>query len=114
MPETGLPRITDAGNRVSEKNSSRKLAPPLRYKPAPIRPGTVVRANVKERLQRLSIYSVCAHSLHTAYERGYAPHGYRGCGRRRNGRVRIGATNQQRPGLGGEIGSRDRPAVARR
>ena len=50
----------------------------------------------EERPQVLSIFGVYTHHLHAAYERGYAPHGYRGAG------VGMGGSKKS-PGKGDEV-----------
>jgi hypothetical protein len=65
-------------------------------KPACLRPSTVGRPEMKSVRKVLSIFGVHTHHLHTAYERGYAPHGYRGAG------VGMGGS-KERPGKGDEV-----------
>src|SRR5215207_10208808 len=65
-------------------------------KPACLRPSTVGPPETKSVRNVLSIFGVHTHHLHTAYERGYAPHGYRGAG------VGMGGS-KERPGKGDEV-----------
>jgi hypothetical protein len=64
--------------------------------PACLRPSTVGPPETKSVRKVLSIFGVRTHHLHTAYERGYAPHGYRGAG------VGMGGS-KERPGKGDEV-----------
>src|SRR5215218_5556919 len=72
----GFPRRTLLGSSV--------------IKPASLRPGTGSVYQGRRVSAKYYLFLVCAHSLQTAYERGPAPHGYKGCGRR-NGLVQRGA-----------------------
>jgi len=65
-------------------------------KPACLRPSTVGPPETKSVRKVLSIFDVPTHRLHTAYERGYAPHGYRGAG------VGMGGS-KERQGKGDEV-----------
>jgi hypothetical protein len=64
--------------------------------PACLRPSTVGPPETKSVRKVLSIFGVRTHRLHTAYERGYAPHGYRGAGAGMGG-------SKERPGKGVEV-----------
>ena len=84
-------------------------------KPACLRPGTVVRANEEERLQKYYLSLVCMHIVYTQLMRGVTlPTAIGDVGIVGMGGLGSGLRTNSEPVWEGEIESRDRPAVARR